>query len=151
MIASHRLVHEFDQWSVGESGRPGLISFDADANRRPVFHFGQFTVAPKARSILRDGRRVSLGSRAFDLLVVLLNSRGSVVSKLEIINYVWPSTVVEDSNLRYQVTSLRKAVGADAIVTIPGRGYFFAAETVVEWLAAPSLPRTHALMHGFDA
>jgi DNA-binding response OmpR family regulator len=68
---------------------------------------------------------VELGSRAFDLLLCLLRSRGKVVSKNDIVAEVWPTTFVEESNLRFQMATLRKALGADGdiIKTIPGRGY----------------------------
>ena len=92
--------------------------------------FGRFCVVPGARQLLADGRPVSLGSRAFDLLVVLLNARGTVVSKDEIVNYVWPSSTVEESNLRFQMAALRRALGEDrdVIKTVSGRGYLLAAE-----------------------
>jgi DNA-binding response OmpR family regulator len=80
--------------------------------------------------LLRNGEPVELGSRAFDLLVVLLKSRGAVVSKNEIVDYVWPSTMVDESNLRFQMACLRRVLGVDrdVIKTIQGRGYLFAAE-----------------------
>ena len=81
-----------------------------------------------------DGRPVRLGSRAFDLLVVLLNARGRLVSKDEIVNRVWPSLAVEESNLRFQMAALRRALGEDrdVIKTISGRGYLLAAEVAQE-------------------
>lgn len=146
MIARYPFTHAIDQWSSQASTEPGLPPFHEKDTRRPIFRFGPFTVTPRARAILRQGRRINLGSRAFDLLVVLLNSHGSVVSKADILSYVWPSTVVEESNLRFQVTCLRKALGnyGGAIITIPGRGYFFAAETVVEWNLKPEGIRPRA-------
>ena len=92
--------------------------------------FGEFRVLPAARTLTLRERPVPLGSRAFDLLVVLLRSRGRLVTKEEIVRDVWPSTFVDESNLRFQMAVLRKALGAerDRIKTIPGRGYLFAAE-----------------------
>jgi DNA-binding winged helix-turn-helix (wHTH) protein len=92
--------------------------------------FGPFHLLPGARTLLRDGQVVECGSRAFDLLHILLLSPGKVVSKEEIIRHVWPTTCVDESNLRFQMASLRKALGVyrDAIKTIPGRGYFLASE-----------------------
>jgi DNA-binding winged helix-turn-helix (wHTH) protein len=94
------------------------------------FCFGRFEVWPGARLLLRDGKPVELGSRAFDILVALLRSRGELVTKSQLMSQVWPSTVVDEGNLRFQMTTLRKALGddRDAIKTIPGRGYFFTAE-----------------------
>jgi DNA-binding winged helix-turn-helix (wHTH) protein len=78
--------------------------------------------------LTRNGTSVKLGSRAFDLLTKLATSGGKIVSKSDLVDYVWPSTFVDDSNLRFQMTSLRKALGdaRDLIKTIPGRGYLFA-------------------------
>ena len=92
------------------------------------FRFRHWRLLPRARLLLRDGRPVELGSRAFDLLHLLLSKRGSVVEKTVIVTFVWPSTIVEESNLRFQMASLRKALGADGalIKTIPGRGYILA-------------------------
>jgi DNA-binding winged helix-turn-helix (wHTH) protein len=94
------------------------------------FRFGPFRLLPRSRTLLRSEEPVECGSRAFDLLHVLLLSRGKVVSKEDIIRHVWPSTCVEESNLRFQMASLRKTLGSyrDAIKTIPGRGYLLASE-----------------------
>ena len=94
------------------------------------FRFGRWCLVPSARLLLYDRRPVDLGSRAFDLLHLLLSRRGFVVEKNAIVSFVWPNTIVEESNLRFQMATLRKALGEDRslIKTIPGRGYIFAAE-----------------------
>lgn len=94
------------------------------------FRFGRWCLVPRARLLLRDGCPVDLGSRAFDLLHLLLSQRGFVVEKTAIVSFVWPNTTVEESNLRFQMATLRKALGEDRnlIKTIPGRGYIFATE-----------------------
>jgi DNA-binding winged helix-turn-helix (wHTH) protein len=105
---------------------------DADNRRvssssgKPI-GFGEFIALPAARTLTRRGKTVALGGRAFDLLIVLLRSRGALVTREEIIRYVWPSTTVDESNLRFQMACLRKALGAarDYIKTVPGRGYLF--------------------------
>lgn len=92
--------------------------------------FGHYRLVPGARLLLRDGRPVELGGRAFDLLHLLLMRRAMVVTKDDILGFVWPNMIVEESNLRIQVAALRKALG-DArhlIRTVPGRGYFLAEE-----------------------
>lgn len=73
---------------------------------------------------------IELGGRAFDLLCVLVQCKGAVVSKAEIQRAVWPSMAVEESNIRFQIAALRKALGEHAtlIKTIHGRGYLFADE-----------------------
>ena len=108
----------------------GVAEPIAMRERNPeVICFDRFSVVLGARQVLADGRAVELGSRAFDLLVVLLKGRGTVVSKETITKYVWPSTIVDESNLRFQVASLRKVLGdsRDLIKTVPGRGYLFVA------------------------
>jgi DNA-binding winged helix-turn-helix (wHTH) protein len=94
------------------------------------FRFGPFRLLPGSRTLLRDGQPVECGSRAFDLLHVLLLSPGQIVSKDDIVRHVWPTTCVDESNLRFQMASLRKVLGIyrDAIKTIPGRGYLMASD-----------------------
>ena len=75
---------------------------------------------------------VAIGSRALDILGVLIERAGAVVSKDEIIAAVWPATVVEDSNLTVQISALRRVLdrgrlNGSCIQTVPGRGYRFAA------------------------
>jgi non-specific serine/threonine protein kinase len=88
--------------------------------------FGRFEVRPAQRSLLVDGRPAPLGARAFDMLVALIERRDRVVSGDELFELVWPGLVVEENNLRQQVAALRKLLGPEAIVTVPGRGYRFA-------------------------
>jgi DNA-binding response OmpR family regulator len=75
-------------------------------------HFGQFCALPLSRQLLPDGTPVELGGRAFDLFMVLVAAKGSVVGKEEIMRRVSPSTVVGEGNLRVQMAGLRKAFGA---------------------------------------
>jgi DNA-binding winged helix-turn-helix (wHTH) protein len=77
------------------------------------------------REIQVRGTSVPVGSRAFDILAVLMAAHGQVVSIEDLLRKVWPDTVVEESNIRVQVCALRKALGEDRrmIQNIPGRGY----------------------------
>jgi DNA-binding winged helix-turn-helix (wHTH) protein len=72
---------------------------------------------------------IELGTRAFDLLLVLLEADGSLVTNDELLSRVWQGIVVSEQNLRVQVSALRKALGADrdVIRTEFGRGYRFTA------------------------
>jgi DNA-binding winged helix-turn-helix (wHTH) protein len=99
------------------------------SGRRPI-GFGHFVALPAARTLLLKGVPVEIGGRAFDLLMVLLRSRGEVVGKEEIVRQVWPTTIVDEGNLRFQMAVLRKALGADRdrIKTVTGRGYLFVAD-----------------------
>jgi DNA-binding winged helix-turn-helix (wHTH) protein len=92
--------------------------------------FRDYRLLPASRTLLKGCLPVAIGSRAFDILNVLLRARGCIVGKREIVAAAWPTTIVEESNLRFQVAQLRKALGKDQdlIKTIPGRGYLFALE-----------------------
>ena len=91
--------------------------------------FGPFRLSIRQRTLSdRDGP-VALPSRAFDVLVTLIESRAAVVSKRELIQRVWGDVSVEENNLHVQISHVRRALGAENryIVTIPGRGYRFVA------------------------
>src|SRR6516164_2203963 len=89
--------------------------------------FGRFRVLRRQRQLLADGVPVELGTRAFDLLLVLLDADGLLVPKEELLSRVWSGIVVSEENLKVQVSALRKALGADrdVIRTESGRGYRF--------------------------
>ena len=87
--------------------------------------FGRFELQPATRQLLVDGQPVDLGARAFDVLHALIERRERLVTKEELLDLAWPGIVVEENNLPVQVSSLRRILGPDAIVTIPGRGYQF--------------------------
>lgn len=97
------------------------------ASRTRRWTFGNAEVRPDERLLLIDGQPVTLGSRAFDLLVFLIVNRGRVAGKEELLASVWPDVVVEESNLAVHVAALRKLLGPGAISTVPGRGYRFTA------------------------
>ena len=103
---------------------------DQGLSRDSVIRFGRFRVVPRARQLLVDGRPLELGSRAFDLLMVLIRAPGVVLSKNEIMSRVWPDVVVEQNNLKVQVAALRKVLNQDRdiIKTLHGRGYVFIGE-----------------------
>jgi len=75
------------------------------------------------RRLLADGEPAALGSRAFDLLLVLIEQPGTLLTKNQLLDHVWPGLVVEENNLATQISALRKVLGGDVIATIPGRGY----------------------------
>lgn len=89
--------------------------------------FGRFRVLLRRRQLLAAGMPVELGTRAFDLLLVLLDADGALVTKEELLSRVWPGVVVSEENLKLQIFVLRKALGADRdlIHTEYGRGYRF--------------------------
>jgi TolB-like protein len=89
------------------------------------YEFGEFTVSPEQRQVLRDGVAVPLGARAFDLLACLIARRDRVVGKTELLDQVWPGMVVTENNLNAQVMALRKALGPRIALTVAGRGFQF--------------------------
>jgi predicted ATPase/DNA-binding winged helix-turn-helix (wHTH) protein len=88
-----------------------------------VIKLGAFELVSSERQLLRDGRPVELGARAFDLLQVLAEQAGRLVTKATLIERVWPKLVVDENNLPAQIASLRRVLGAAAIRTVPGFGY----------------------------
>jgi hypothetical protein len=96
----------------------------------PAISLGDYRVHLWSRTLTCNDHVVPIGSRAYDLLMVLLRSRGRLVTKEEIMRAVWPSTFVDESNVRFQMGCLRKALGSerDWIKTIPGRGYLLVEE-----------------------
>jgi len=97
-----------------------------------VFRFGQFELVPARRLLAKEGRAVKIGSRAFDVLTVLVGNAGSVVESQELMVRVWGKVVVEDSNLRVHISTLRRLLEDDGrenryIVHVARRGYVFVA------------------------
>ena len=88
-------------------------------------HFGSIEIQPRERRLIVHGCEIALGARALDVLIALAERAGGLVSKNELLEVVWPGLVVEENNLQVQVSALRKALGREAIATIPGRGYRF--------------------------
>ncbi|HWH39612.1 MAG TPA: winged helix-turn-helix domain-containing protein, partial [Usitatibacter sp.] len=92
------------------------------------YRFGRIEVRPMERQVLIEGRRASMGARAFDVLVALIERRGRIVTKDELLDIAWPGVVVEENNLEVQISAIRKHLGMRAIATIPTRGYQFTLE-----------------------
>jgi hypothetical protein len=78
-----------------------------------TLEFGRFRVVLRQRQLLGGGRPIALGTRAFDLMLVLLEADGSLVTKGELLDRVWPGIVVSEDNLKVQVAALRRALGED--------------------------------------
>lgn len=97
----------------------------------PAICIGRVTLLPTQRQVLLDNEPANVGGRAFDLLQALVVRPGEVVGKRELLEAVWPGMVVEENNLQVQVCALRKLLGNQAIVTVPGRGYTLAAPVQV--------------------
>lgn len=91
------------------------------------YRFGRFTLLPDEQRLLQDDREVAIGPRALEVLAVLVERAGQLVSKDVLLDAVWRGLVVEEANLHVQVSHLRKAIGSTAIATVPGHGYRFVA------------------------
>jgi DNA-binding winged helix-turn-helix (wHTH) protein/TolB-like protein len=111
----------------------------------------------KRRVLDRHGVPVALSSRAYDVLLYLIEHRFEVVPKDDLLRAAWPGLVVEENNLSQAISSLRRALAdprheARVIATIPGRGYRFVAEVDVEFAVDASVgaPSMGTLVGGAD-
>jgi predicted ATPase/DNA-binding winged helix-turn-helix (wHTH) protein len=106
--------------------------------------FGPFVLHPKSKLLHQEGRPVALGSRAFEVLVVLTEKAGEVVGRGELMERVWPHSVVEENSLRVHISALRRALGESPtmryIVNVPGRGYSFVGDVARVTLQRSSEP-----------
>lgn len=97
-----------------------------------LVEFGPFRIDLDQRLLWRGQQQIPLSRKAFELLSILVNRSGEVVSKDELMTMLWPDTFVEESNLSQHVFQLRKALGEQGqtpsyIITVPGRGYRFSS------------------------
>jgi predicted ATPase/DNA-binding winged helix-turn-helix (wHTH) protein len=109
-----------------------LGTAEVAAPNERVISFGPFCLQPKAHLLLEGDRPVHLGARALDVLILLIERAGELVTKEELFARVWPGLVVDEGNIRAQVALLRKGLrdgqdGARYLMTVPGRGYRFVA------------------------
>jgi DNA-binding winged helix-turn-helix (wHTH) protein len=118
--ARHALCRENPSNGANRSSPAG-----ADA----MLEFGRFRILVRQRQLVADGGPIELGTRAFDLLLALLQADGSLVTKEELVSRAWPGIVVGEENLKVQIFALRKALGEDRdfVRTEFGRGYRFTA------------------------
>ena len=103
--------------------RPSQTAADA------TLEFGRFRVLLRQRRLVAAGVPIELGTRAFELLLALLDAEGALVTKGELMSRVWPGIFVAEDNLKIQILKLRRALGddRDLIRTEFGRGYRFTA------------------------
>jgi DNA-binding winged helix-turn-helix (wHTH) protein/Tol biopolymer transport system component len=109
-----------------------------------LYQFGSFQLDAAERVLLREGSPVALPPKAFDVLWVLVQRRGHVVEKDDLLKAAWPDAFVEEGNLPVNVSLLRKVLGDDRrngnrfIETVAKRGYRFIAPVVEIDSAAPT-------------
>lgn len=98
-----------------------------------VYEFGRFRLDKQKRRLCRDGETIPLTAKAMEMLVVLVDHQGEIVTKQHLMASIWPDSFVEEANLPQHVFHLRKALGEAAeernyILTVPGKGYCFTAD-----------------------
>jgi predicted ATPase/DNA-binding winged helix-turn-helix (wHTH) protein len=126
---------------------------DVVASAERTFSFGPFRLFPRQRLLVQGDSPVPLGSRAFDLLVALVERAGESLDKDALTARAWSGITVDESNLRAQMTALRRVLaeggtGQSYVVTVPGRGYRFiaaVAQSSLDAAEAPATPRVLSL------
>ncbi len=98
-----------------------------------TYLFAEFEVDAKKRLLLKNTQIIALNSKAFDLLIVLIENRGQILNKEKLLEIVWANQFVEENNLTVHISALRKIFGEKKgehqfIATIPGKGYKFVAD-----------------------
>jgi len=103
-----------------------------ESERNRVYGFGEFRLETEGPELWQDGTPVQLPQKALELLVLLLERRGRIVTKDELLAHVWPDTFVDENNLAVNIAALRRVFGVKAtdkrfIETVARRGYRFNA------------------------
>jgi predicted ATPase/DNA-binding winged helix-turn-helix (wHTH) protein len=116
----------------------------AGAPAPPFSEFGPFRLFPAERRLVRQGETVPLGGRALDILLLLVRNAGKVVTKQELMTQVWKGVSVDESGLRAQIASLRRALGDGVdgvryIINVAGQGYCFVHPMTGSGTPHPSL------------
>jgi DNA-binding winged helix-turn-helix (wHTH) protein/tetratricopeptide (TPR) repeat protein len=109
------------------------MSAGADQKPKQLYEFGPFRVDAEKELLLRGEENVPLTPKTFQILLVLMRHNKEVVTKDDLLKFVWPDTFVEEANLSRNIFLLRKALGESPqdhqyVVTVPGRGYRFAED-----------------------
>src|SRR6202789_2916760 len=117
-----------------------------DPSPEDALSFGPFSLSAAERLLRKAGEPVALGGRALDILIALAERPGEVVTHRELMSTVWPDVTVEEGNLRFQMSVLRKALGdgkdgARYVSTVAGRGYCLVAP-ITRSTVARTVPAT---------
>jgi len=120
----------------------------SNSRTNDVVMFGPFKLFVTERLLKKGDEAVSIGGRALDVLITLVERAGEVISHKELIARVWPDITVEEANLRVHIAALRKVLGdgldgARYVSNVAGRGYCFVA-AVVRYGVERALAQTHA-------
>jgi len=93
-----------------------------------TYAFGTFVLDVSERQLLNRGEQIPLTPKAFETLSVLVSNHGHMVSKKDLLQMVWPDSIVEENNLSQNISLLRKLLGGQGdefIATVPKHGYRF--------------------------
>lgn len=106
-----------------------LFGVKMSGEDKTIFAFGDFRLDPASLSLWRNGELVGTPPKAVETLVQLVSARGEIVSRETLLNTVWKDTFVEEGNINYTISLLRKTLeDRDVIQTVPRRGYRFTSE-----------------------
>jgi DNA-binding winged helix-turn-helix (wHTH) protein/TolB-like protein/Flp pilus assembly protein TadD len=94
---------------------------------RQSYKFEGYRLDSQPAGLWRDGKLISLPPKVLDMLILLVERKGEIVTREELLDAVWPDTHVEEGNIKYTISLLRKALGKELVQTIPRRGYRFVA------------------------
>src|SRR5262249_51412782 len=131
-------------------GKFQRISKDAmSPETKALYEFGNFRCDPREQLLLREGKPVALSPKSFEILVVLIQSHGRLLTKEELMHQVWPDSFVEEANLTVNISALRRVLGEapegqQYIETVPKRGYRFVATVTESRDEGESVPSVQA-------
>lgn len=101
------------------------MTSDLGSSTQKRIQRGNFQIFPELRLILRDGKRLELSGKPFDIVLTLIEANNAVVAKDELLRRIWPNQIVEENNLQAHISAIRRALGADRgrLKTEFGNGY----------------------------
>ena len=115
---------------------------------RLLYRSGEWELDLAGRELRMGGVAAPLGGRAFEILVVLVQAAGRIVTKDDLMARIWPGTIVDENRIQVHISAVRKALGSDRdmLKTASGRGYRLAGDWIARHLAAPGEPDAAALV-----
>lgn len=108
-----------------------------DRRTLELYEFGSFQLDPLNRRLMSGSQHVPMTPMAFKTLLLLVENRGTLVTKAELLAQIWPDTAVDETNLAVVISAVRKALGDDGhaqryVETVAKAGYRFAAEVTTD-------------------
>jgi DNA-binding winged helix-turn-helix (wHTH) protein/tetratricopeptide (TPR) repeat protein len=108
----------------------------------PIYEFAEYRLDTGRLMLWRVGEQIPLTPKVFETLLLLVKRRGEILTKDELLQAIWPDTIVEENNLNQHISTLRRLLGESRgenrfIATIPGRGYRFIPEVSTLFQRSP--------------